>query len=293
MATAPRGVDRWAPQLPAARTLELGERGRLTVREVPGPPGAPVLILLHGWTVTADLNWYPVFDALGQHYRVLAFDHRGHGRGIRSAARFRLRDCADDVVAVADALGIDRFTPVGYSMGGPVASLVWLHHRRRVQSLVFCATGCRFADTRLVRAQLHIFGPAALTARLLPQRIARPVFNGVVLARTHGRGLEQWIIDEITSGDPRPVIEAGNELRRFDSRGWIPAVDVPTSVVVLDDDTVLPTRLQRELAARIPHAHELHLAGDHDVCVRDPGGFSATLLTACQAVVPSVGGSIT
>jgi 3-oxoadipate enol-lactonase len=283
---------RWLPALPPARTLRLGARGELVVREVPGPPGAPVLVLLHGWTATADLNWYPVFDALGAHYRVLAFDHRGHGRGIRARDRFRLRDCAEDVIAVADALGIERFTPVGYSMGGPIASLVWLHHRARVEALVLCATGCRFADTRLVRAQLGIFGPAALAARLLPRPVARRVFDAVVVARTDGRGLEQWIIDEITSGDPRLVIEAGTELRRFDSRGWVVAVDVPTSVLVVDNDTVLPTRLQIELTEVLPHPHVFHIAGDHDVCVRDPGGFRAALLAACQAVTPSVAGSL-
>jgi pimeloyl-ACP methyl ester carboxylesterase len=223
---------------------------------------------------------------------VLAFDHRGHGRGIRAHDRFRLRDCAEDVVAVADALGIERFTPVGYSMGGPIASLVWLHHRERVEALVLCATGCRFADTRLARAGLGVFGPAALAARVLPRRAARRVFDAVVVARTGGRGLEQWIIDEITSGDPRLVIEAGTELRRFDSRGWLVAVDVPTSVLVADDDTVLPTRLQLELAGVLPHPHVVHIAGDHDVCVRDPDGFRAALLAACQAVVPSVAGSL-
>jgi 3-oxoadipate enol-lactonase len=282
---------RWEPALPPARTLELGARGELVVREVPGPPGAPVLVLLHGWTATADLNWYPVFDALGQHYRVLAFDHRGHGRGIRARERFRLRECAEDVVAVADALGIERFTPVGYSMGGPIASLVWLHHRERVEALVLCATGCRFADTRLVRAQLGIFGPVAMATRLLPRRLARRAFDAVVVARTGGRGLEQWIIDEITSGDPRPVIEAGSELRRFDSRGWLVAVDVPTSVLVVDHDTVLPTRLQIELTEVLPRPHVVHIDGDHDVCVRDPAGFRAALVAACRAVVPSVAGS--
>lgn len=284
-------VDSWAPALPPARTLHLGDRGRLAVREVAGPPGAPVLVLLHGWTVTADLNWYPVFDALGRHYRVLAFDHRGHGRGIRARSRFRLRDCADDVVAVADALGIEQFTPVGYSMGGPVASLVWLHHRERVRALVLCATGCRFADTRVVRTQLGAFGPIALLSRMLPPPLARRAFHGAVLARTNNRGLEQWFIDEITSGDPRPVIEAGTELRRFDSRGWVPAIDVPASVVVVDQDTVLPTRLQLELASLVPRAHIEHIAGDHDVCVRDPAAFTAALERACIAAAPPTAGA--
>ena len=290
---SPPARPNWQPTLPPARTIDLPGRGTLDVREVAGPPGAPVLVLLHGWTATADLNWYPVFDALGARYRVIAFDHRGHGRGIRTRKRFRLADCADDVVAVADALGIARFTPVGYSMGGPVASLVWLHHRERVEALVFCASGCRFADTRLVRAQLGAFRPVSWLARALPRRLGQPLFEKVIWQRTKNRGMQQWIIDEVASGDPRPVIEAGAELRRFDNRGWLPALDVPVSVLVVDHDTILPTRLQEELVANLLHPHVFHLDGDHDVCVRDAERFTRALLAACEAAVPSTNGALT
>lgn len=277
----------WRPTLPASRTVHLGERGDLVVREVAGPPGAPVLILLHGWTVTSDLNWYPVFDALGEHYRVFAFDHRGHGAGLRTRGRFRLDDCADDVVAVADALGIERFTAVGYSMGGPIAMLTWLRHRERVDALVLYATGCRFADERVMRAQLAMFRPVSWIARALPRRMGRPMFDKVVELRTKNRGLEQWIIDELGRGDLRLVAEAGTALRRFDSRGWTTAIGVPVSVVVVDQDMVLPTRLQNELVTSLREPHTFHITGDHDVCVRDPEAFTATLLAACEAASPT------
>src|SRR5438874_11869328 len=102
------GVDAFGPALPPGRHLELPGRGTTFVRDLAGPPGAPTLILLHGLGATADLNWFPAFDTLGRRFRVLALDHRGHGQGIRVGARFRLGDCADDVAAVADALGVDR-----------------------------------------------------------------------------------------------------------------------------------------------------------------------------------------
>ena len=53
---------------------------------------------------------------------------------------FRLEDCADDVVALADELGVRSFIPVGYSMGGPIAQLVWKRHPSRVEGMVLCAT---------------------------------------------------------------------------------------------------------------------------------------------------------
>ena len=90
------------PELPPGRSIELPGRGTTFIRELPGPEqpseqengsaGAPTVLLLHGWTASADLNWFAVYRALGEHYRVVALDHRGHGRGIRSRKVFRLDD---------------------------------------------------------------------------------------------------------------------------------------------------------------------------------------------------------
>ena len=167
---APAPVD--PPQLPAGREIEL-DHGTVFVREVPGPADAPTVFLLHGWTATSDLNFFRNYEALGGHARVLAFDHRGHGRGLRSRKLFRLEDCADDVVAVADALGVDRFVVLGYSMGGAVAQLVWRRHAERLDGLVLCATAPHFNRHRNERLSfLGLTGLAAL-ARLTPAQVRR------------------------------------------------------------------------------------------------------------------------
>lgn len=87
--------------LPPGRALDLPGRGQTFIREVQGPPGAPTIFLLHGWTATADLNWFTAFDTLGEHFRIIAPDHRGHGKGINSKSPFRLEDCADDEIGRA------------------------------------------------------------------------------------------------------------------------------------------------------------------------------------------------
>ena len=125
-------------------TVNLPGRGTTFVRDLAGPPGAPVVVLLHGLAATADLNWSGCYATLGAHFRVVALDNRGHGRGIRARGRFRLADCADDVAAVADVLGLRTFVVVGYSMGGPIAQLVWHRHPDRVDGLVLCATSRNF-----------------------------------------------------------------------------------------------------------------------------------------------------
>jgi len=92
------------PVLPDGGPIELAGRGTTFHRDLPAAAGeqAPTVLLLHGWTATADLNWFPAYEPLARHVRVVALDHRGHGRGIRSHRRFRLADCADDAVALDD-----------------------------------------------------------------------------------------------------------------------------------------------------------------------------------------------
>ena len=97
-------------------------------------------MLIHGVAVTAELNWGKVFSPLARHFRVVAADLRGHGDGIRVGSRFRLEDCADDVAALAEVLGIRTCVGVGYSMGGMVAQLLARRHAPLLSGLVLCST---------------------------------------------------------------------------------------------------------------------------------------------------------
>ncbi len=102
-----------------ARTLIVPRRGEFFLRDSgETDPARPAVMLLHGWMVTADLNWHGAYDALAAAgYRVLAVDHRGHGRGLRAMAPFRLEDCAADAAAILRELGVVPAVVVGYSMG--------------------------------------------------------------------------------------------------------------------------------------------------------------------------------
>ena len=92
--------------VPATEPVVLPGRGETSVVDI-GPRDAPPVILLHALACTALLTWYPSLAALASRYRVIAPDQRWHGAGIRSNV-FSLEDCADDVVALAEQLGITR-----------------------------------------------------------------------------------------------------------------------------------------------------------------------------------------
>jgi len=123
----PRRVEIDVPDA-RSRYVDLPSGGRLFVHELAGPPGAPTLILLHGWGGTAAGNWAPAMPTLARHFRIIAPDLRGHDLA-----------AVDEVVALANALGVERFIAVGYSLGSAVASQLARRHPDRVQAIVLCA----------------------------------------------------------------------------------------------------------------------------------------------------------
>jgi 3-oxoadipate enol-lactonase len=273
-----------SPMLPPGAAMELPGRGTTFVRQLDGPPGAPTLVLLHGWTATADLNWFTAYHALGRHYRVVALDHRGHGRGIRSKKVFRLEDCADDAVAVCDVLGIDRFIPVGYSMGGPIAQLVWRQHAERVLGLVLCATSGYFVTSREERMSFLGLSGLAAVARLTPLQARRWLTAQLYLQRKTEQW-EPWAVQEASIHDWRMVLEAGRAIGSFSARPWLGEVDVPTSVLITMRDRVVPVRRQVRLFESVKGAEAFRVDGDHDSIVANADRFVPTLLRAVHSVV--------
>lgn len=267
------------------RIVEVPGRGQSAVWEAPGPPGAPTLVLLHGATLNAELNWSGAIGTLARHYRVVTFDQRGHGEGLRGP-RFRLEDCADDVAAVAGALGIDRVVPVGYSMGGFVAQLVWRRHRDLVAGLVLCSTARNVCGSPWERT----------VAMTMP---------GVVAAAAWSPALYPLGADVLGAGlldhdlDPAGRARALAQMRRttllnalvaaqagcgFTSHDWVGSIDVPTASVITVRDRIVPPRRQYKLARALRDNTVIEVDADHGAFLSAPGRFAAAVLAACDTV---------
>lgn len=153
--------------LPPCRTVELPGRGKTYVADSGPVADSPTFLLLHSVACTGLMTWYPALEMMRGYGRVIVFDQRWHGHGIHSPG-FALEACADDVAALADALGISRFIAVGYSMGSLVAQLVWRRHRQLVDGLVLCAGAATFARARFEQVAMRLFA-AAIEASALAQ----------------------------------------------------------------------------------------------------------------------------
>jgi 3-oxoadipate enol-lactonase len=292
--TALRRVVHFPPgaDLPQFDYVELPGRGTTYAARVEGPPGAPTLFLCHALGCTASLTWFGTIAALREHYNLVLMDQRWHGRGIADGRFFRLSDCADDWVALADKWGIDSFIPVGYSMGGVVAQVLWRRHADRVSGLVLCSTAANWHDTRRERAFFSLLPtvtvPMALRRRVPMQRTEADV-HAVLTAATADAEVRRWAMAEFRSTKVSSLMAALNAIGRFDSTPWLPEIDVPTSVVITDRDSWVPTRRQRAMAAAIPGAEVFDCHRSHAACVIGVEQFLPCLLSATESVVQRLG----
>jgi 3-oxoadipate enol-lactonase len=270
-------------RLPEGRAISIAGRGELFVRHQPAPHGAPTVVLLHGWTATADLNFFPAYAAVAERFGLVAFDHRGHGRGLRSRKPFRLTDCADDVAAVLDELGIERAVVVGYSMGGAVAQLMWKRHPDRVTALVLAATSAVFREGRADQLGYARLNAVAAISRLAPGGVKSRVAERF-LAHKQRQGWQPGGLDQLRSHEWTAVLEAGAAIMAFSSQAWVGEIDVPVAVVINTDDNVVPTRRQQALAAALPRARTFLVNGGHDVCVNGADRWVPTLIDAITYV---------
>ncbi|MBV9194112.1 MAG: alpha/beta fold hydrolase [Solirubrobacterales bacterium] len=241
-------VPPWPPEppitMPPARIVEVPGRGEFFLRDTGG--GGRVVMLLHGWMATADINWWAVYgDLTDAGYRVLAIDHRGHGRGLRSLAPFRIADCAADAAAVLRLLGLAPALVVGYSMGGAIAQTMAREHPDTVAGVVLSATAQHWQDRRTRRA-FKALGAMGFSISVAPR-----LFWGLGLRRLAGRPSRRtvWLESELMRHSARDLAEAGRELGRFDSRPWLGSVRAPIAVLITTRDELVPVFKQRQLAA--------------------------------------------
>ncbi len=259
------------PPLPFGERIELPGRGTTFARTVAGPPGAPTVVLLHGWIASGGLNWFNAFGPLSERYSVVAPDLRGHGRGIRSRRRFRLADCADDVACLLEQLDTGPVIAVGYSMGGPVAQLLWRRHPEAVAGLVFCATSDRFVAGSRERL---IFGTmmasAAGTTRTGAWIGRSPMLRSMAPggSATRPTNLRAWAAGEMQRHDKVKLMEAGQAIGSYSARRWIGEIDVPTTVMVTRRDRAVRPEAQLRLAAAIPGAIVQDVDDGHVVCAK-------------------------
>ena len=243
------------------------------------------MLLLHGWTQTSDTTWWRVYDGLTAFASVVAVDHRGHGRGLRSIEPFTLEAAADDVAGLLRVLGLTDVVAVGYSMGGPITMLLHDRHPDLVGGVVLQATALDWSSSWRERVTWRFMG---LVEWLLKAR-TRSVFGRLVRECVEAcpdlEPYRPWLLAELGRGEPRTMADAGRALGHFDGRPLAAAIAVPAAVVVMRYDHLVPPSKQRALGRAIPGAAVFELDADHDACLTSPDGFPEVTEQAVRRVM--------
>ena len=281
------------PALPEGRVINLPGRGEVFIRDSGAAPGgtpeSATVLLLHGWTASADLNFFSAYATLAESYRVIALDLRGHGRGMCSAEPFTLEDCADDAAALLAHLGVGNVIAVGYSMGGPVALLLARRHPGAVAALVMQATALEWNHAArermvwrllpLVELSLRLGTGAGFTERILRQNIED---------RPELAILQPWYAAEFRRGLARELADAGRALSRYDASSWAAALGLPTVMLVTTRDRLVRPAKQRQLAEAL-HAQVIEIAADHDLPLVMGADYARLTRLAVDTAAAAVG----
>ena len=279
------GTPLQMPWLPPGHTMVLEGRGEVFYRHHVHPdPAVPTVLLLHGWTASADLQFFTAYETLAEHYSFVAIDHRGHGRGLRTPDHFELADAADDAALLVRALGVQSVITVGYSMGGPISCLLAYRHPELVHGMVVQATALEWRATWYERWQwktVHLMG-FILRTRAYP----RAMRWGIRRLLGRGDDLTQyvpWISAEVRRNDSFHIVQAGQSLGRYDARVFAPTLGTPAASLITTRDRLVRPRKQRALAAALD-AFVIELADDHLASWTSAQEFAAATLALVQHV---------
>jgi 3-oxoadipate enol-lactonase len=241
---------------------------------VDGPAYGPPVVLAPSLGATLEM-WDGLVGALAERYRVVRIDTRGHGRSPVPDGPYAVAGLADDVVAVADELGLDRFAFVGLSLGGAIGQLLALEHPERLSALVLCCTVPRFGEPAgwLDRAaQVRAEGMAVLAE---PTR-GRWFTDDF---RNHNPDEVERLIAMITTTPVEGYAACCEALAGFDVGERLDRVSAPTRVIAAEHDQAAPVDQVRDMCARIPGADLVVLDGvSHIANVADPKRFDAAVL---------------
>lgn len=183
-----------------------------------GPPDAMPVLFLHGVTD----SWYsfaPVLERLPSGLRAIVPSQRGHGDSERPACCYRLKDLADDAVALLDVLGIARAAVVGHSMGSFVAQRMAIDHPNRVSHLLLVGSGYTYGTEAVsgfftdVAQSLEDPVPTELIEEFQLSTTARPLahdFLTTVIAESGKLPARVWrdAFRQQLDGDARDELES-------------------------------------------------------------------------------------
>ncbi|AZG15671.1 MULTISPECIES: bifunctional 3-oxoadipate enol-lactonase/4-carboxymuconolactone decarboxylase PcaDC [Cupriavidus] len=240
---------------------------------VDGPDTAPVIVFSNSMG-TDHTMWQPQVDALAGRFRVVRHDMRGHGRSVTDATQTTVDVLGGDVLAILDALGVERAVFCGLSIGGLIGQWLAARAPERFSHVIVANTAPRIGTAESWAARIDGvlrdgMGPLvdASLGRWFTEDFRRTAGPAIADLRAVLAGL-----------DPRGYALGCTALRDADLREAVKTIGVPVLVIAGRDDPSTTAAEGRALAEAIPDARYVELPAAHLSNREQPGRFTAAVL---------------
>jgi pimeloyl-ACP methyl ester carboxylesterase len=234
-----------------------------------GPGEGTPLVFIHGWTANRH-RWDHQFEHFKAGRRVIRLDLRGHGESDKPAQKYSIDGLARDVLRLLDERGVDRFIPVGHSMGGMISQTIALSDPGRVERMVLVDSLGRMVYNRAR-------GAAITASKALPYN----TFIAINIQRAFKPGYPR---DEIrryvaaSQATPRHVVMSCYEaMRVFDVLERAREIQIPVLLLHGYHDIQFPPAEALRLAARLPDATVKIIDTGHECPVEDPAAVTGAI----------------
>lgn len=239
------------------KSVQLSTGIRMAYLEA-GTPGAPTLLLIHGFTDSSRI-WRPAIELLQADFHIFAPDLRGSGQSGKPAQYvYTMPQHAEDLAALMDALELDSAFVLAHSMGSMVAQTLAFSAPQRVRGLLLCSTMTHMHETPAdlleieKYTEMNVAGmpESELQSIFLPfpENCTDPSFPACYLATLRG-----------VSG--KNLAAAWRGMSLTDNRNFLQFIKAPIRILWGDQDAIFTTDYQAEVRACLPHAEFVTLPG--------------------------------
>ncbi|HZC63316.1 MAG TPA: 3-oxoadipate enol-lactonase [Streptosporangiaceae bacterium] len=238
-----------------------------------GPRDAPVLVLGNSLGTIRDL-WEPQLTTLGERFRLLRYEHRGHGGSPAPPGPYTLADLGADVLRLLDDFGVEHASYCGVSLGGMIGMWLAANAPGRIDALGLCCTSARFPDT-----DLWVRRAAAVRDGGLPPISARVVsrwFTPAFAARHPS--VPAAFAATLDGVDPEGYAGCCDAIAAMDLRPALAGITAPTLVISGSEDPATPPWHGAVMARGITRSRLAVIRGaSHLASVSNPGEVTAAL----------------